>query len=548
MNFKDSESAQKLSGSYYTPPVIAEFLGKWIAESAPKKVLEPSCGDGALLMPLIRLLPGLEDVVAVDINRSALEAVQERKRSGELGRVAPRLIENDFLEFGFGALERGEAFDAVIGNPPFIRYQYLEKEYQERTERVFAELGLKFTKHTNAWVPFVLQSLRLLRPGGRLGMVVPAELMHVLHANSLREYLLDHCDRVAVVHLEELFSGAVLQGVVLLLCSKKERPNSDRAEIAFPHARTEDLMNGHVASFISGMPFNSGNAITYKWMEGLLLPDELEAYEAAKELSGVHRFAELADVDVGIVTGANNFFLITDDVVEKYDLGEFAEPMFGRSSHVRGLRIRSSDLRQNAAAGLPTNFLRFPAVAKTALPQAAREYIALGEKSELHTRFKCRVRKPWYVVPSVWPSEISMLKRAHDTPRLLLNEAKALSTDTAYRIRMREPFSSEGSRFVWNFVNSLTALSAELEGRHYGGGVIELVPSEIERVLVPFAPGGKQSLAELDRTFREGRNLAALMIAQDEATLGALGLSAKHRETLHSAWNRFRRRRQRAPA
>jgi adenine-specific DNA-methyltransferase len=376
-------------------------------------------------------------------------------------------------------------------------------------------------------------------------MVVPAELMHVLHANSLREYLLNECDRVAVVHLEELFSVDVLQGIVLLLCSKKDQPAASRAKIAFPHARSEDLMNGHAASFIAHMPFKSGDKITYKWMEGLLLPHEEEAYLAAKNLAGVHTFVELADVDVGIVTGANSFFLVNDQVVDHYDLDQFVEPMFGRSSHVRGVRIRSSDIAENRANGIPTNFLRLPPVPATKLPSRAQEYVRLGEAAKLHTRYKCRIRKPWYTVPSVWPSEIAMLKRAHDTPRLLLNEAQALSTDTAYRIRMQAAYASKGARLVWNFVNSLTALSAELEGRHYGGGVIELVPSEIERVLVPFAPGGQKELASLDQQFRGGVSLHEILTSQDGKTLGVLGLSADHQRTLHEAWHRLRRRRQR---
>ena len=73
-----------------------------------------------------------------------------------------------------------------------------------------------------------------------------------------------------------------------------------------------------------------------------------------------------------------------------------------------------------------------------------------------------------------------MLKRSHDTPRLILNRVGAYTTDTAYRIRTRD---IAGERLVGCFLNPMTALSAELEGRHYGGGVLELIPSEIERLL-----------------------------------------------------------------
>lgn len=547
MNFRDSESAQKLAGSYYTPKPIADFLAKWLAEGEPVRVLEPSCGDGALLSALVERAPTVKQLVAVDIDAAAIASVAKKRDSGALQSLSTVLVESDFLQYSFSALGLEESFDAVIGNPPFIRYQYLDKPYQALTEQVFRDLDLKFTKHTNAWVPFVIQSLRLLKPGGRLGMVVPSELMHVLHANSLRNYLLDECDKVAVVHLEEVFSKEVLQGVVLLLCSKKTlEKRSGKARVAFPQAKSADLINGHAADFIRSMPFTSGEGISYKWMEGLLTPEEAEVYSAVRSLAGVKNLADVADVEVGMVTGANSFFLVNDAIVDSFDLGEFVEPMFGRSGHVRGTRITTSDLADNRSNGVPTNFVRLPAVPKNALPAGARRYVEHGESQLLHTRYKCRIRDPWYVVPSVWAAEVAMLKRAHHSPRLLLNSADALSTDTAYRLSMRDGFSGKASRLVWNFVNSLTALSAELEGRHYGGGVIELVPSEIDRLVIPFAPGGARQLDQLDAWFRDDLPISDILARQDEETLGAVGVTPEQRRILHLAWQRLRKRRQRS--
>jgi adenine-specific DNA methylase len=379
-------------------------------------------------------------------------------------------------------------------------------------------------------------------------MVIPAEIMHVLHANSLIAYLLKTCDEVAVVHLEDLFSDDVLQGVVLLLCTKGRKLTRRRAKIAFPHAGTLDLVNGHAVDFLHSIRFMSADKLDYKWMEGLLTTEEVGVYEKAKSLASVHRFADLASVDVGIVTGANNFFLVPDTTVKEYGLAQFAHPMFGRSSHVRGVQVRSSDIEDNRRQGLPSNFIHFPALEKDRLPKGARAYIELGEQQKLHTRYKCRIRKPWYVVPSVWAADVAMLKRAHDIPRLILNEARAYTTDTAYRIRMHALNHDKGARLVWNFVNSLTALSAELEGRHYGGGVIELVPSEIERLLIPFVPGGQRELRHLDTLFRTGKRADQILKEQDALILKSVGLSEEERGILHNAWLRLKRRRQRKAA
>ncbi len=63
--------------------------------------------------------------------------------------------------------------------------------------------------------PFVAASLMHLRPGGRLAMVVPSELMHVLHTRSLRRFLLAECSKVVLIDPQDLLFGKALQGVAI---------------------------------------------------------------------------------------------------------------------------------------------------------------------------------------------------------------------------------------------------------------------------------------------------------------------------------------------
>jgi hypothetical protein len=53
------------------------------------------------------------------------------------------------------------------------------------------------------------------------------------------------------------------------------------------------------------------------------------------------------------------------------------------------------------------------------------------------------------------------------------------------------------------FHNSFTLLTAELEGRSFGGGVLELVPSEVARLLIPIPHGFETELVRLDQLIRE---------------------------------------------
>ncbi|WP_222592966.1 hypothetical protein, partial [Acetobacter syzygii] len=194
----------------------------------------------------------------------------------------------------------------------------------------------------------------------------------------------------------------------------------------------------------------------------------------------------------------------------------------------------------NASSGKPTNFIWFKdtSVERTKL---GKQYIEQGLKESLHTRYKCRIRSPWYAVPSVYSTEIGMLKRSHDTPRLILNKVGAYTTDTAYRIRAKE---GTAEQLVYSFLNGLTALSAELEGRHYGGGVLELVPSEIEKLLLPPPSKITPEIDELDKAVRT-MSMDDVLALQTKRVLGEVGLSIAQQDELLSGWQRLRNRRHR---
>jgi adenine-specific DNA methylase len=379
-------------------------------------------------------------------------------------------------------------------------------------------------------------------------MVVPSEILHVLHAESLRGFLTRECSRILIVDPTELWFGDTLQGVVLLMAEKKAFPSDteENGGLAIVPVRNRSFLDHTPSDYFESADFISAQALEgRKWMAALLTNCERALLAETARANKVSRFADIAQVDVGIVTGANKFFLIPDAVIKNYRLSRWAHPMFGRSEHVPGVIYDRATHERNRRLGLPTNFLWFRAKEATALPRGAREYIALGESLGLHKRYKCRIRTPWYSVPSVHATPVGMLKRSHDFPRLVLNRMRALTTDTAYRVR---PTKVKSLALVFSFVNSLTALCAELEGRHYGGGVLELVPSEIERLLIPCASPSQEALKALDAAFRTELAPGDLLERQDRIVLGGIGLPQATREILHSAWLRLRSRRQRLQA
>jgi hypothetical protein len=171
---------------------------------------------------------------------------------------------------------------------------------------------------------------------------------------------------------------------------------------------------------------------------------------------------------------------------------------------------------------------------------ALTKYIRFGEDNDVHKGYKCSIRKPWYAVPSVWTPDGFLFRQIYDFPRVVLNQAGATSTDTIHRLTCT---TEKPERVIANTYTWLTAASAEIEGRSYGGGVLELEPTEAERLLMPTTLNGAMPLTECDKLMRAGR-LDEVLEANAQVVLqGHMGLSKRDCLILRDIWVKMRDRR-----
>lgn len=529
MKNSSEETAQKLRGGFYTPKYIAEFLTRW-AVSGAKHVLEPSAGDGVFLNVMTELEFPPEEVTAVE-----LDSTEAEKARQNLGRLSGEVLNQDYLDFS-----SPKPIDAIVGNPPFIRYQYLSGHTQEKAQTLYKTLGLRFTKHTNAWVPFLIKCLSELQPGGRLAMVVPAELLNILHAGAAREYLLKTCETVLILDTDALLFDGTLQRTVLLAAVRRREGFAGNSSVAFERISTSSFSRFSLAEIYESAQFRDYVVSSEKWMDGLLTSQEREAYALVSSNSCIRRFSDIATVQVGIVTGANSFFVVDRAEADRYDLHRYLRPMFGRSSLVQGISYTEVDHHNNIEAGLPCLFLDLNTYEWEDLNPGVQAYLRRGESLGLHLRYKTRIRDPWWRVPSVYSTDVALLKRANEAPRLISNEIEALTTDTAYRITSK--LHPHILTSCW--LNSLTLLACELNGRTYGGGVLELVPSEIRKTSIPICDD-KAAFAKLDESLRKGIPIQELLAQQNEHIASSTGIDADALLVLEAARQKLVNRRTR---
>jgi methylase of polypeptide subunit release factors len=245
---------RKARGATYTPRVLADFvaakmLGVHERERAADRlrILDPACGDGELLLALLRALPDesrrAARVVAFDNDPRAIEAAAARLHA-EFPGVDIRIDACDFLERVLDerahaepmleqrvtrervlangaelAASLGERFDLVIANPPYVRTQILGS-------RAARSLALTFgiTGRIDLCFAFVAAIARVLAPRGVAGIIVSNRFMTTRAGSAVRRQLLERFDLRHVWDLGDtrLFDAAVLPAV-LLACARAER-------------------------------------------------------------------------------------------------------------------------------------------------------------------------------------------------------------------------------------------------------------------------------------------------------------------------------------
>ena len=112
-------------------------------------------------------------------------------------------------------------------------------------------------------------------------------------------------------------------------------------------------------------------------------------------------------------------------------------------------------------------------------------------------------------------------KRSHYFPRLILNKFGHHTTDTIYAGSTLDGKESTAKSLVGTFHNSLTLLTSELEGRSFGGGVLELVPSEVARLVVPNIRISASEFNEMNKISINSHDSGELLISETNALIAS---------------------------
>lgn len=325
----------EIHGVVLTKPHIVDLIldlaGYNIGRDLPKKrLLEPSCGHGAFLVPAVdRLMKSLKlaklplksiehaitsfdiDADHVEITRKALADVVA---SHGYTKAEARKLTNGWIHEGdFLLAQLSPGFDCVVGNPPYIRIEQIAPELQAEYRRRYASLY----DRADLYVAFIERSLALLSETGMLSFICADRWILNKYGAPLRKKLAGGFKVHSYIDLHQAspFDSDVIAYPSIFLVS---RGVTDKVSVMSMKAATEDdceAVKAALAKKTAPKSTQISYALYDRWFEGeepwtLSSPEQLRALRDLEE-----RFEEIeADgttkVKIGVATGSDKIYIV----------------------------------------------------------------------------------------------------------------------------------------------------------------------------------------------------------------------------------------------
>ncbi len=506
-----SATIKKKKGVFYSPRKATEVMCDWAIRTADDTILEPSFGGCDFLRSSWSKLKTLgcmdpnQRLYGCDVQRKAFDHLYQKIGIVD---IPQRFLLSDFLNVKPTDF-RISNFDVVIGNPPYVALDDMYMKQRRSAKRSMPARSPLLHGKISLWAYFVLHSLQFLKVSGRMAWLLPGSLVHSVYGKQLIKVLEQRFGRLLLVPIQQkLFTqdGVKETTVVLLAEGWEEGPATNGVEI-FNDVRSlehfEETLSLVRNSDLAGKVLNKSSNYSSLTEQGRSL------YELISERPEVKELGDLLDIKIGIVTGNNKFFVINEEVSrDKKLLNGDLKLIFSKLEIAPGLRVTKGDLRRAKA-----NNLRCLLINTSNLKQKSSlsRYVLSYKKKDRTKVLTFKKRTVWHQPDDGKDPDAFFSYMSDFMPRLIINVAKTTCTNSIHRVYFPKNTPSALKKLVGiSLATTYSGLSAEIEGRCYGDGVLKHEPSEAKRIRV-FLPKDTTTSSinevfnEMDGLLREGR-------------------------------------------
>lgn len=457
--------SQKHSGAYYTPDAVAQSLVRWAVRSPSDRLLDPSCGDGRFIAAHRR---------SVGIEQDAIAGIAAKER-------APWSLvhEGDFFDW---ASNTNEQFECVAGNPPFIRYQIFKGHTREVALALCEKLGAKFSGLTSSWAPFLVVAASLLKKGGRLGFVVPAEIGHAPYSAPLIEYLARVFSSIHIVAIKRKLFPELSEDCWLLYADGHGESTTHLRFSAIEEFSPRPEPPGRYQN----VSIREWKGIWNRRLRPFLLPSATrEKYLGVVTAKGTQRLGDIANVGIGYVSGANSFFHLKKSDALKWEISDdFLLPTVRNGRALPKRELTTQVVRKWIAQDEAVLLLNIPKGSK--VPKSVQRYLSTEAAAQARQAYKCQQREPWYSVPDVQIPDFFLTYMSGREVSFVRNAASCTCTNSVHSVRLKNPRKDYlRVQTLWN--SRFVQLSCEIEGHPLGGGMLKVEPREAAHIALPDA-------------------------------------------------------------
>jgi len=436
------------NGIFYTPKAVAIELVAGVQERVSTRTklrfFDPSAGEGALLRAVENQIGRKHGFHGCDLFHSADFPTRKNWK---------------FTQANFFEYKTETKFDVVVTNPPYIQYGKLSNKTRETLYQQYST-NIPIQRNSDLWLYFILKSISHLKDNGVLAAVIPWSFLEADFAHPFREWLVSKFKSIDVLVLRDRHFETTEKRVLLLwLSGYGHKANS--IKIGF----SEHVEKEHSYSEITLDAWKSS---------GLVANVGLETESLLKQAKDTEFqvLSNYASVQIGVVTGANNFFILDQHLAKKHGFGEKATiPILTTTTDLQGLNI-PKDLKKV--------LIQFPCLTKK-----RNAYIAEGKRREFDQRTHCKRRPQWYQVDQGRVPNAIFTYRVSSVPYMALNPKRVQCTNTLHKVFFNSDVTIDQKRWiVLSILSSVAQLSLEYKGRHYGNGILKIEPSTLKNTLV----------------------------------------------------------------